>query len=115
MTTTAAPTAATTTVKTAAKRLAAPVAKAEPVSQTYVKISWKGVSGADGYCISMKTGNKWKTVGSYKSTTRWVRLHNMKPNTTYTFKVRAYTNVTNQTVWGSYSKPVTALTAKRTK
>ncbi|MDO5411077.1 MAG: fibronectin type III domain-containing protein [Lachnospiraceae bacterium] len=107
--------AAAKTDKTAAKRLAAPAAKAEPVSQTCVKVSWKGVSGADGYCISMKTGKNWKTVGTYKSTTRWVRLHGLKAGTAYNFRVCAYTKTTKGNVMGSYSKTVKVTTTAPAK
>lgn len=79
--------------------------KVQKKSRSSIKISWKKASNVNGYEVYMKT-NK----GSYKkitvikkgSTTNYTKK-GLKKNSTYTFKVRAYKNVSNKKVYGSYS------------
>ncbi|MGN0293412.1 MAG: fibronectin type III domain-containing protein [Lachnospiraceae bacterium] len=92
---------------------AAPAVSAETISRTTIKVSWKGVTGADGYRIYIKNGNKWVKQGDYKSTTRWVKVGGLNPNTKYTVTVRAYTKTDSGNVWGDYDKTgASAVTAR---
>ncbi|MDD7389835.1 MAG: fibronectin type III domain-containing protein [Lachnospiraceae bacterium] len=92
---------------------ASPSVKAQTVSRSSIKVSWKGVTGADGYRIYMKKDGKWVKQGDYKSTTRWVKINGLKSGTKYTFTVRAYAKSDSGKVWGSYNKTgVSAATAK---
>lgn len=82
---------------------AAPSVSAESARWNAIKVSWKGVEGADGYRIYQKTSSGWKKVGDYKSTTRWVNVSNLEFNQKYTFTVRACTKTESGNVWGKYS------------
>ena len=92
---------------------AAPAVSAETAGRTSIRVSWKGVKGADGYRIYMKNGNKWVKQGDYKSTTRWVKVGTLKPNTKYTFTVRAFTKTDSGNVWGDYDKTGAAAVTAR--
>ncbi len=87
---------AKTTVKTALKN-------------NKVKVSWKKVSGANGYEIVRSTQKdkgykKIKTIkkGSVKTYTD----SKTKSGKTYYYKIRAYRNVNGKKVYGAYSKVV---------
>ena len=78
-------------------------------SQAYnqLKISWKGVSGANGYYIYIKSGNSWKKIGTSTSTTFTHTASTKFPlNTgvTYTYTVRAYRTVNKKNICGGYDK-----------
>lgn len=91
---------------------AAPVINASSARWNAIKVSWKGVGGADGYRIYKKVSSGWKKVGDYKSTTRWVNVSDLEFNQKYTFTVRAYTNTDSGKVWGKYvSAGASAVTA----
>lgn len=94
------------------KVLDAPAVSAESAGWNAIKVSWKGIKGADGYRMYQKTESGWKKVGDYKSTTRWVKVGNLEFNTQYTFTVRAYVKTDSGNVWGKYSsKGASAVTA----
>lgn len=80
---------------------------AEAESYAKIKLTWKKISGANGYGIYRKesgassfkkiaTIKKGKTV-SYTDKT-------VKPGTKYIYKVRAYRTVGTKNVWGNYSQ-----------
>ena len=91
-------------VQAAAAGPAAPAVSAESVGPNIIKVSWKGVKNADGYRIYVKDGTKWVKQGDYKSTTRWVKVWGLEPDTRYTFTVRACTKTDSGVVWGNYDR-----------
>lgn len=81
-----------------------------------VRLSWQQTKGADGYRIyryNDNTGNyeRIRTLGAGNETT-WVNS-NLKNNTEYQYKIRAYIETENGTRYaGDYSEVVTAKTKK---
>lgn len=94
----------------AAKKAATPAKvkslKVKKASSKKVTISWKKVKGCSGYEVVMRTGKKGsfkviKTVKSAKKVT--ISKAGLKKNKSYTFKVRAYTTLNGEKVYGAYS------------
>ncbi len=78
--------------------------KVSKASTSYIKLTWKKVTGADGYKVSYSTdGKKWTTVKTAKTS---YTLKKLKSGKGYRFKVRAYAGG-NQ---GSYSSVVKTAT-----
>lgn len=84
---------------------------AAATSYNTIKVSWKPVAGASGYCVytaASSTGTysliKTTTGSSYSNTGRTT-------GSTYYYKVRAYTTVKGTKVFGSYTKAVNATPA----
>lgn len=78
--------------------------KVSKVSTSYIKLTWKKVTGAEGYKVSYSTdGKKWTTVKTDKTS---FTLKKLKSGKDYRFKVRAYAG-SNQ---GSYSSTVKTAT-----
>lgn len=81
-----------------------------------IRLSWQPVEDADGYRIyrydsKTKKYVKIKTIGSGETTT-WVNK-NLKSNTTYKYKIKAYVQETDGTRYtGAYGDTVTAKTKK---
>ena len=75
-----------------------------------VGLSWGKVSGASGYAVYRKTGNgsykKIETLSGASSTS--YTDENVDTGTKYTYKVRAYRMVDDETVWAAYSNEVSA-------
>lgn len=70
---------------------------ASKTTASYIKVTWKKVTGAEGYKVSYSTdGKKWKTVKTDKTS---LTVKGLKKGQSYSFKVRA-TAGSNQ---GSYS------------
>lgn len=70
------------------------------------KISWKRVSGANGYQIYMSTSKngKYKSIATVKKgTTLTYTKKDLKKNKTYYFKVRAYRTINKKPVYGKFS------------
>lgn len=96
------PTSGTTEVK-----LAKPVVSVKNKAGKRAVITWKKVSGANGYVVyrATKKNGKYraiKTIGSGKT----VKYTNskLKKGATYYYKVRAYRKVDNRKVYSAYSK-----------
>lgn len=67
------------------------------------KISWAAVDGADGYKVyylNTKSG-KYSLLGSTKKT--YCSFSNLKSATAYTYKVKAYSNTENKTIYSKAS------------
>ena len=62
--------------------------KSADIYPTKIKLSWNKVSGAKGYNIYKKSGDKWKKVSSTKNTSYTVSK--LSFNKKYTFAVEAY-------------------------
>lgn len=68
------------------------------------KLTWKAVKGASGYVIVRKRAkDKYKSIGSTKTALKYTDKK-VKKNIKYTYKVIAYTKVSNKLIYGSYSK-----------
>lgn len=93
----------TGSAKTATTPAKAKLSKAKRSGKSKVKLTWKKVSGASGYEISMKTGNgkykKIKMVGKKVSFTKT----GLNKKTSYSFRIRAYVTVDRKNIYGTYS------------
>ncbi|MFD1403152.1 fibronectin type III domain-containing protein [Robinsoniella peoriensis] len=78
-------------------------AKAANQASRYIKLSWKKVSGADGYVVMNKTGKGWKTIKTIKknSSTSYV-YKKAELGKKYTFAVKAYKKADGKTVYSKY-------------
>lgn len=77
--------------------------------ESSVTVSWKKAENATGYQLYMKTGTSgsYKRVVTLKTTSYTVKK--LKPQTQYSFRVRAYRTLNGQKYYSSsYSKAVTA-------
>ena len=74
-----------------------------------ITLSWSGVSGADGYEVYVASGSSWKKLATTSSKT--YTHANLKINTTYKYRVRAYDKGLFRTTYGKYSSTVSAKTA----
>ncbi len=93
-------------ITTATSPAKASIKKVEKKSARKIKITWKKVSGADGYQIYMKAGKgKYKCVKTIKKgkTTSYTYTK-AKKGTKYTFKIRAYKKAGNNKAYGAFSK-----------
>ena len=82
-------------------------------AKTSVKLSWKAVSGADGYRVyvyNTKT-KKYSTVATVKGKTTYT-VKDLKAGTSYTFAVKAYDTVAKNTVWSNQYTTVKVTTKK---
>ncbi len=78
--------------------------KASKTTTSYIKLTWKKVTGAEGYKVSYSTdGKKWKTVKTDKTS---LTVKKLKTGQSYRFKVRA-TAGSNQGAWSSVLKTAT--------
>lgn len=84
-----------------------------PTTDT-IKLTWKKVTGADGYRLyqyNSKTG-KYKTLKTLTGTSYTVK--NLKAGTSYKFAVKAYTKDGDETLWAASSKTITTATKPAT-
>lgn len=92
-------------VKTATKPAKVTINKVAKKSAKSIKITWKKTK-ATGYEVWMKSSKNgdYKLVKTItKSSTTSYTKSNLAKNKTYTFKIRAYKNVGDQTLYGAYS------------
>lgn len=75
--------------------------KATTVSMTSVKLSWSKVSGATAYNIQKYENSKWTTVANTKNLN--YTISNLKMNSTYSYRVRAYVTVSDAKKYGTAS------------
>ncbi|MGN1419099.1 MAG: fibronectin type III domain-containing protein [Acutalibacteraceae bacterium] len=71
-------------------------------------LTWKKISGADGYTVYQYNGSKWEKAASV-TTNKWT-AKNLKAATTYKFKVAAYKKSGGVYVYGSFSDVLTTST-----
>ena len=74
-----------------------------------ITLSWSKVSNADGYEVYVASGSSWKKLAVTAS--RTYTHKNLKFNTAYKYRVRAYGNGSSKVVYGSFSPVVSAKTA----
>ena len=88
---------------TATTKPASPSVTLTRPSSKAIKVSWKSVSGANGYEVYSSTSKS----GTYKKikTTSSLSYTNsgLKKGKTYYYKVRAYKTFNGKKVYGSYS------------
>jgi len=95
---------------------ARPAAPSVSTYTTYrsVKLHWKKISGASGYCIyrsSSKDGSYHLIKSLTKSSSvTWKNIH-LKAGKTYYYKVRAYRNTSGGKLFGTYSSVKTCRAA----
>ena len=80
-----------------------------------IKLTWSKVKGAAGYRVysyNPETG-KYTTLKTLSGTSYAVT--NLKSGTDYTYSVRAYGKIKNETVWGNYSTVDTATVPAKVK
>ncbi len=99
------PTLTTATLPAVVKSL-----KASSKTDTTLTLKWNTAKGAKGYQVYMldKSTGKYKKYGSTTSTT--ITVKSLSPNTTYSFKVRAYHELLSNVSYGSYSSVLKATT-----
>lgn len=91
------------------------ISKAETWGYQGAKVTWKEVSGADGYRLYVKpAGDKWEYVKQLQDTS-YVQT-GLITGKEYTYFVRAYRKIDGQVVWTKYSegKSVTPIPRKTT-
>ncbi len=76
--------------------------KASSKTTTTVKLTWKAISGVRGYRIEMKSGSKWKEIGTVQGKTEYT-AKSLSPYTKYEFRVRAYVVNNGKSDAGEYS------------
>lgn len=91
-------------------------AKVKSLKQSSTKssgytLSWKAVSGADGYCVYRYDSAKKKYVRMATVTTNKYVVKNLKAGKSAQYKVRAFAKLGNKTYYGSYSDVLKAVTA----
>ena len=73
------------------------------VTYNTVKLSWNKVNGAGGYRIYKYDSAKKKWVTAVSSTTKTsYTFKNLKTDTTYQYRVKAYQKTSKATYWSSY-------------
>lgn len=105
----------TAAVKTATTPLKAKLSTAKRKGSNKIRLTWKRVSGASGYEIFMKTGSgkykKVKTVG--KDSTLTFTKTGLSKKKSYSFRMRAYTRVDGDKIYGAYSNVKSVKKAKK--
>lgn len=96
-----------TSTVSATTLLAAPKSfKVKSVTATSIKLSWKKVSGAKKYQVYYSTnGKKWKKATTSKNS---YTISDLKANTSFKIKVRAYNS---SSVYGDYTSVISTSTA----
>lgn len=73
-------------------------------SSNSVKVSWKAISGANGYQLYYAVGSgKYSKIYTATSKETDVLVHSLKKGSTYGYKVRAYRNVDGKKVYSNFS------------
>ena len=78
--------------------------KATMTSMKSVKLSWSAVSGASGYNVQKYVSGKWTTVKNTTSTS--LTIKELKVNSTYKFRVRAYKTISGEKKYGDASSTI---------
>lgn len=93
-----------TQCKTATKPTA-PVLQVGNVKGLSAEITWKEVTGADGYQLFYKLDNTdYTLLNEFSKNTMGVKITEMSRNVYYTFAVRAYKKVGNTRIYGAHSE-----------
>lgn len=97
--------ASAASVKAATTPAKAKLVSVKKKGSTKMKITWKKVTGADGYEISMRTGKgRYKSIKTItKGKTVTFTKSGLKKGKSYSFRIRAYKKVGSKKTYGSYS------------
>lgn len=88
-------------------QLSKPIITVTKKNSSSVKVSWKAISGANGYQLYYAVGNgTYKKVYTASSKETDVLVYSLKKGKTYGYKVRAYRNVDGKKVYSSFSAVV---------
>ena len=97
--------ASAVSLKAATAPAKAKLSSVKKKGSTKAKLTWKKVTGADGYELFMRTGNgsykKIKTITKGKTVT--FTKSGLKKGKSYKFRIRAYKKAGSQKSYGSYS------------
>ncbi len=81
-------------------------------ASTALRVNWNVNSYADGYVVEQKINNKWTTIADIAdSATTTYRIGSLASNTSYSFRVKAYSKKNNKTIYSSYTDTITATTS----
>ena len=87
--------------------------KAKSTAKTSITLGWNKGTTASGYQLQQYKGGKWVTVYTgTKATSTSYTVKNLKKNTSYKFRIRAYKTYGNTKQYGSWSKELTVRTKK---
>ena len=87
--------------------------KAKSTAKTSVTLQWKKNTSATGYEIQKWNGKKWVSATKVtKNSTVTSTVKNLKKNTSYKFRIRAYKTIGKATQYSSWSGTLTVKTKK---
>ena len=87
--------------------------KAKRTAKTSVTLQWKKNTSATGYEIQKWNGKKWVSAAKVtKNSTVTSTVKNLKKNTSYKFRIRAYKTIGKPTQYSSWSGTLTVRTKK---
>ena len=87
--------------------------KAKSTARTSVTLQWKKNTSATGYEIQKWNGKKWVSAAKVtKNSTVTSTVKNLKKNTSYKFRIRAYKTIGKATQYSSWSGTLTVKTKK---
>ena len=87
--------------------------KAKSTAKTSITLGWNKGTTASGYQLQQYKGGKWVTVYTgTKATSTSCTVKNLKKNTSYKFRIRAYKTYGNTKQYGSWSSTLTVKTKK---
>ena len=87
--------------------------KAKSTAKTSVTLRWKKNTSATGYEIQKWNGKKWVSAAKVtKNSTVTSTVKNLKKNTSYKFRIRAYKTIGKATQYSSWSGTLTVKTKK---
>ncbi|MCD7723252.1 MAG: fibronectin type III domain-containing protein [Clostridiales bacterium] len=83
-------------------KLTANTVTASAKSYSKIKLKWTAVEGASGYQIQQYSSGEWVTVDKVSSGTTSYTVTDLTASKTYKFRVRAYKNVSGNTIYSTY-------------
>ena len=87
--------------------------KVKSTAKTSITLGWNKGTTASGYQLQQYKGGKWVTVYTgTKATSTSCTVKNLKKNTSYKFRIRAYKTYGNTKQYGSWSKELTVRTKR---
>ncbi|MCM1545029.1 MAG: fibronectin type III domain-containing protein, partial [Ruminococcus sp.] len=100
------------TIKCKTKAVTKAAISSTSSTKNSVTLKWGKISGASGYRVYQKKGDKWVKLADVTSCSYTVK--SLKASTSYSFKVRAYKTANKKTTWYDASNAVTVKTAADT-
>ena len=87
--------------------------KVKTTTKNSITLGWNKGTTASGYQLQQYKGGKWVTVYTgTKATSTSCTVKNLKKNTSYKFRIRAYKTYGNTKQYGSWSKELTIRTKR---